>query len=304
MKTKRNWIIAAIVLMVVGGVIANIALSTKGFNLRELYGQTEEKATYRNWEVEGFTSVQLDSNLSDVTILGSDAVKGEVKAVEEHCTVEVVNGVLQIRQNYPNRKWYQLINFGFQEGEAIQVTLPKAFAGAVQIHNSCGEITVQELETIEKLDCKANLGDINVSGTQAETMNIKSNCGEIDAKQLNGEVLILEADLGDCTVQDAVFQTVKSKIQSGETTFRTVSADKLEAYSALGDIELEHVRSDDLKLQAQSGTIGGTIDGVQSEYTIDVEKALGDSTLNNQTGNGKKLEVEVSLGDIDLTFTK
>lgn len=301
MKMTKNWIAVAVILLFVGGIVAAIGFAMSGFSFERLNGDKSPR-TFRSWEVENFTSVEVDAALADVVVLGGDSAQGMVKGVEEHCTVQVDNGVLRISQNYPNRKWYQLFNFGFYEDENIQLVLPKGFSGAVKVENSSGEIDVEALGKIEALDCKSALGDINVSGVQADTIQLKSNSGAIDAEQIQSKSLVLKADLGDCSVTDAIFDTIETKIQSGDSYFGTVTTKSLDAYSALGRIEFENLRADNIKAKAQSGDISGTIDGVQQDYTIEIDKALGDSNLNNQTGTDKKLDVEVALGDIDIEF--
>ncbi|MDE6622721.1 MAG: DUF4097 domain-containing protein [Lachnospiraceae bacterium] len=220
-------------------------------------------------DLEAFDTLNVDANLMDVTITAGEQFYLSCEYSEGLEPVyEVKNGTLTIKQrSYWNQKW--------------------------GVNNSqCSlTLTIPEQTAMNKIDVHTALGNIQLEGISASECELLSN-------------------LGNCTLKKCSFDESHLTTNLGEISVRDTSLGKAEMNNDMGEIELKTCTFGDLSITASMG--GVKVDAAQDldGYDIELEADLGSVHVNNrsegtkyhQSGKDGELEIDTSMGSIELTY--
>lgn len=157
----------------------------------------------------------------------------------------------------------------------VSVYIPKNMEfDEVEIHSGAGEITIESLIT-DVLDLDLGAGEVNIE--------------HIEAKEV--------ADIDGGT---------------GETTIKSGSLCNLEFDLGVGSAKIYSELTGDCDMDLGIGSLALTILGDKSDYTIDVNKGVGEYTIDGEKihdneiiGEGKyNLQMDGGIGEVTMEFKK
>jgi len=198
MSRTKKWIIAAVILVAVGGVIFIGALAAVGFDASKLETWFFHTNTYEF--SDDFDSISINTEVAGVTILPSDDDVCRVICYEDDTltnTVKVENGTLSI-ESVNTRKWYDNIGISIND-PSVTVYLPEEAYASVSVTVTTGTITLESV-ICDSLNATVTTGNISLEGCDAGEMNLEAAIGNIEGTVLSDKIFIATANLGNVSV--------------------------------------------------------------------------------------------------------
>ena len=176
-------------------------------------------------------------------------------------TVEVVDGVLTIKQVGDEQKWYEYISIfnGFQ-GPGVIVYLPVGVYNSLNIQTVSGSIKVEEGFTFEGANLESTSSSIYCASHIAGDLHVKNTSGSITVIGGVDGNLIVAGVSGGIEIKNATPTTVDIKNTSGGIDLINVvcsGACKIENGSS--SIKLENCDAASFYLKTVSGGIRASI---------------------------------------------
>lgn len=255
--------------VIVGAIIIAIGIITVVITLA-LNGWTVSA----DWETKTYESendvstVKIDYSAGGISTRFYDGEKLKIEYPETDrytVTVGEENGVLNITSG--KRHWYDIGLWG--------VNIPSA---TVYIPNG----------KAVNLELTLNAGKINIAKGGYADIDVTVNAGTVTAQ-------IVTCSSFDCKI-NAGSATINGMTCTGKTNCE-VNA---------GSIEFCDFVCNEIDADINAGSLRLDIRGERAEYTINAERSAGSiSGASNQTGTkpDKKLDLNVSAGSVDVTFT-
>lgn len=255
-KTKI-WLVIAVVLVLVGGILFGGALLTLGWNITNF--STENYETNEYEIQEEYKDISITTDTADIVFAPSEDEKTVVVCCEqeniEH-TVVVEDGILIIK-SVDTRKWYEHIGIIFRtskitvyvpqkeydtisvETSTGDVCISDVICGEVKIDVSTGEVELTDIEC-QNLMSSGDTGDILLEHVLATGMfSIERDTGDIKFDSSDAAEIFVETDTGDVTgtlLSEKIFYT---ETDTGRIEIpQTKSGGKCEISTDTGDIKL------------------------------------------------------------------
>ena len=259
MKTA---LIVALILLVVGALLVGA-----GWVLLQKYPIKQDvvKDTVYPFSSEKLpNAIQITTIDSRVEILPIEGDEWRVvcrETEDRNHTVELVDGVLTIKQTGDARKWYEYIGILkiFQDPSVI-LYLPKQTYDSLTIHSVSGSIKVQEGFAFANANLQNISGSILCNSRVEGDLNAKNTSGSI---QINGGVsgeLRAQNGSGSITVKDATPTRATIQNISGSIDLvDVICQENCEIENTSGSIELERCDAASFDLKTVSGGIKASI---------------------------------------------
>lgn len=283
---KVTCIIAGIGLILLGaGFLLSKTGLFKGGKEMGRIEKTYESSTAKNLDLSELSeTVKIEKGTGDKLVIVYHIPEGD-----DNVDISETNGTLTYKRKHTN-KWFGFF-FSFDFGDySTTVTLPKDFSGELTLSASSGSIKS------DPVDCsvfyaEVSSGAIKVNGINSgSTFTAKTTSGSISADDITCS--------GECLLNSS----------SGSVALKNISCETLTAKCTSGSVKVIDVTSDNISLSTTSGSIKGTIEGSQSDYSIKAKTVSGhnnllDATFNSSDGP-KSLRAESTSGSINVTFNK
>lgn len=261
--------IQAMGLLIRGGKLAAGALGNVG------RAAGVEQVT-KDYDVEAFTSLDMDVSLGDVFVEEGNGYSVQYKGVKELMPrVESEHGKLTISQKDSKLSSWANHSNPLAMDNSLTITVP---AGTI----------------LKKADVKLGMGDFKISGIGAGEADLRLNMGNLDLKNCAFDDMEIKADMGNVTI-DGV-QTAKAELKSSMGNISAAHLEGLEKLSLdcdMGNIDLDlsqHIDDLTLDLDADMGTIKVNGDKVEKK---------------GATGSGAiKITAKADLGNVNINTDK
>ena len=259
MKTALT---VALILLVVGALLAGT-----GWVLLQKYPiqQNVVKDVVYPFSSENLpNAIQITTVDSRVEILPIEGDEWRVvcrETEDRNHTVELVDGVLTVRQNGDVRKWYEYIGVSkaFQKPSII-LLLPKQTYESLSVHSTSGSIQVQEgfvfstanLQNVSGfILCNSSIeGDLDVKNASGSIQISGGVCGELRVQNGSGSIKVKDATPTRATIQN---------ISGSIDLVNVICQENCEIENTSGSIELERCDAASFDLKTVSGSIKGSI---------------------------------------------
>ena len=259
MKTA---LIVALILLVVGALLAGT-----GWVLLQKYPirQNVVKDVVYPFSSENFpNAIQITTVDSRVEILPIEGDEWRVVCKEtedrDH-TVELVDGVLTVRQNEDVRKWYEYIGVlkAFQDPSVI-LYLPKRTYESLSVHSVSGSIKVQEGFVFSNASLQNTSGSILCNSRVEGDLDVKNTSGSIYITGGVGGKLEVRNVSGSVEIKNVTPESVTVKNTSGSIDLiNVVCAGACNVENGSSSIKLEHCDAASFDLKTVSGGIKASI---------------------------------------------
>lgn len=236
-KSKKFFIILAIVLICLGLVTSFSAFYAVNFDVESLY--INEHISESKTIDESFDTVNLTADSIDVNFVVSenDACKIEYSDIKQaKYDISVDEGVLNIKR-VDNRKWYEYIDI-LDFNNSLTVAVPKDKIKSLCINLQSGNVTAENISVFGDMDIKTQSGNVTLKNVDTKgKMNIETSSGKIkfDLCSANG---------------------VSAKTKSGDVTGKFTNDMKYVAKTSSGDIRVPEINSTIIcEISTHSGNI-------------------------------------------------
>ena len=298
-RSKKIWIIVAILLVIIGSLIFTGALAALDFDFSKLSTQKYETNAY---EInEDFDKILINVETTDITFLPADNGKCKVVCFEEekikHSAV-VQDGMLVIK-TVDTRKWYAHIDISFKSMN-ITVYLPKNEYASLSINTDTGDIKMPNDFTFNSISVESDTGDIDWEASVSDILKIDTDTGYINTKSISANEIDVCATTGNISIDSSNFkEAVKIETDTGKIQLNDVNCKNITAKSDTGNISLKN------SVAAESFSIENDTGNVQFEYSdaasIFVKTDTGD--VNGTLLSEKVFITKSSTGSIDVPKT-
>lgn len=325
-RSVKGWLIAAVVLVIFGGLTFSIAFAMLDFDISKINTQKYETNTYEPGK--DFDSIDIDVSTAKVTLAVSDDESCKIECKErehEKHSVSVKDDTLFVKKVNTGKWYHHIADFNFGS-DAVTVYLPKASYDSLQITTSIGDVTIPGDYLFCDIKVTCDTGDIVCSAPASDRMAIQTDIGNIrlhaiktdgaiQVKTNTGNIsfidvqcgsLAAENDLGNITLEGVVAEAAASdqtnagdiqvEVNSGNVSFTEVQCRSLTATNDIGDVTLKGVLAEaEFSVQTNTGDIKlDGCDGGNIVFRTDVGNIRG--TLLTD----KVIFAESETGSVDV----
>ncbi len=298
---KKIWILAALSLLIAGGLIALGALMAMDFDFGRFGTQEYETNAY---EIsEPFERISVSSATAEIEFVPSEDERCRIECVEwkkEKHTAAVRNGTLVIK-TVNARKWYDYIGFNLGN-EKLTVYLPKKTYVSLSVDTDTGDVEIPEAFSFESVEIEGSTSDIACRASASGLMEISTDTGEIEVSYSAAGEIKLTADTGDINVnaaKGAACESFFAESDTGNITIENVIAKGgFSVESDTGCVKFESCDAGSMMMKTNTGDITGTL---LSEKIFFAESTLGDVDVP-KTASGGMCELTSDTGDIRIAL--
>lgn len=318
MRKWKIWLLSALALIALGGVIFVITMSINGWDFKKLGGQ---KFTTKTFEVqEEFENISVDAITTDVTFAAATDGKCKIVAYEGEkrpCSVSVAEGTLTVRVE-DNHSWQD--NLFNVETPRLTVYLPKTTYGTLFIDVTTGDVQIPKSFTFSEVTMDMTTGDVEYSATALGAVKIALTTGDIELDGAQAKAFDLKTTTGEVSASNVLCDSMKIETSSGETELENVACKTLFTDGTTGSIELTNViASENMYIERTTGDVelercdGGEITikmstgdvygSLLTEKVFVVDTSTGDKNVP-QSASGGKCTITTTTGDISIRIAK
>ena len=316
-RTAKNWIAAAICLMIVGCMMIGGVMTVSGWDFMKLSTNKYEEAHHEI--AEDFQAISVNTDTADIAFVRSEDGKCAVACYEQKNVthlVEVKDGTLVI-ETVDTRKWYEYIGVNFGTPQ-ITVYLPETEYAALSIKESTGNVEMPQDFRFENVDISLSTGDVSFFASASGQIGIRTSTGSIHLEQASAGALELSASTGGITVTNVTCEgDVTLHVSTGRTNLSGLSCRNLTSSGSTGNILLCNVIAEE-KLSIRRSTGDVTFDASDAgEIIVHTDTGhvkgslLTDKVFIARTDTGKvnvpetetggKCEISTDTGNIKIT---
>ena len=321
MRTSVKWIIAAVIVFILGFVIIIGGFAMSGFNFEKISNVKYETNTYEL--SENFNNIKINAATSDIVFVRYEEDNAKVVCFEseaEKHTVTVKDNTLSIDKIKTEQSWVnKLFSFNFKNPK-ITVYLPFSDYIDLSITTSTGDVKIPQ---------NLNFKSVNVSGSTSEVKFAASVWGTLKIKLSTGDVVIDRISAGSVDIQTTtgdvnIYSTncgendVKITVTTGDVRVSGINCKNFSSDGSTGDVNLKNVRAIEaitikrgtgdvifdesdaasIYVKTTTGDVTGTL---LSEKKFVTHSTSGDIKVPSSSSGGI-CEIDVTTGDISISI--
>ena len=210
------------------------------------------------------TAINITTISSRVEILPTTEEEWRVECKETenlYHTVELIDGILTIKQIGTTRQWYEYIGiFNDFQTPSLTVYLPAGVYESLSIHSTSGSIKVQEGFVFSNASLQNVSGSITCASSVEGALNVKNTSGSIRISGgVSGELDVRNVS-GSIEIKDATPTSVTIKNTSGGIDLiNVICTGACDVENGSGSIEFERCDAAAFDLKTISGGIRASI---------------------------------------------
>ena len=197
-KKTKIWLICALCLILIGGLVFTGGLAAMDFDLTRLSSTQYTTSTYQIQEP--FQEIILDLDLSHVELLPSadNTCKIVSKSAEKLTHSFFVKDDTLFIDELDTRKWHDYIGVNLGSPK-VTVYLPAKDYEAIAIETDSGDVVIKEIYAT-KLDIETDTGDVKFSACDGAQISIETDTGDVTGTLRTGKLFRCSSDTGDIHV--------------------------------------------------------------------------------------------------------
>jgi DUF4097 and DUF4098 domain-containing protein YvlB len=320
----------ALCTMAAGAVIFFAGYAASGFDIKKL-SDTQYEYTDESYCFSAYINVDAEISYDDIEVKPSEDENVHVSfqsGGDTEYDVSEIDGTVYVTNKHKQQKGLIRIdlNFNFARKKPLTISLPEGYGGYLTLETDCGDVNADGV-TAKSFNGVAKYGDIVVSGCSFdEKFFLTADCGDVTLKNTAVNLstvvtasygdftaysctlgkLILNAACGDTDILNSDAKDAEINSEYGDIVLTNTSfAGECKVWDSCGDIVLSGVTFlSDSSFYAEYGDITGSINGLQSDYSILADVRYGDKNISNNIQDGKPtLSFETDTGDIKIRDT-
>ncbi len=317
MRNAGKWIIAAVVLLVLGLVVCGAALGMLGFNFKNLGTVKYVTKTYD--APADFRNIRIDAYTEDIAFVLSDDGKCSVVCREEEndpTDVSVQGDTLTIGKKA--RHGWTFMNIGVvTETPSITVYLPGSEYAALTVDADTGDVEIPEDFSFESINVSLDTGDVRCLAPAEGDIAIETSTGHISVSDLTAAGMRLTTDTGRVELSKADIKgSLEIRVSTGRVTLEDVTCSdftsdgdtgrlimtnvvmpgSLRLERSTGNIELNGCDAGSIIIKTDTGDVSGTL---LTEKVFITESDTGKIDVPH-TVTGGTCEISTDTGNITI----
>ncbi len=309
MIKHKNYILISIATIVIGIILLIVGLTMGGSSSLRLTSSGFEFGPFKNFEIVTDT-VPSDVNkiVVDVDYINSISIRtGEefsVRYDKFSTDVAIADGTLKVLN--PVSDYIDSGNFAFMSVD---------FASLINydIDNNDNSIIIevpQEIN-IDDIQVYCQTGDLEISNQTVSELYILSAYGDIELSELEAEIITIEASSSETTLSDVDVDRLDVIKDYGDFNASSLAVSDIDIKHSSGDILLDDIVVDSsIVVEGDYCDIAISTPMAEDDFSIEAFQEYGDMIVNNQRlgsslilgGGEKHIGIDITTGDIDLTF--
>ncbi len=295
-KCSKKWLLAAIILTIVGAVVFIGALAIINFDFTKLSTQKLETNTYEF--NEDFDNISVNVETAAVTFVPSDSDVCKVECVEEESlkhSAKIQDGTLTISV-IDNRKWYDYICINLWSPK-VTIYLPKDVYTSLSVETVTGNIEIPDEFSFETVAVTGTTSNISCYANVSESVVLNTTTGNIALNSAQSETAKLSSTTGNIVVNDVACNKLTAKSSTGHIQLKNVIAEEsIKLENTTGGVKFDCCDATDIIVKTSTGNVKGTL---LSEKVFVTDTSTGRVNVPKTT-NGGKCEITTSTGDIEI----
>ncbi|MCY6485735.1 DUF4097 family beta strand repeat-containing protein [Clostridium aestuarii] len=177
----------------------------------------------------------------------------------------------------------------------VDVYLPKSYKEKLLIDCSLANISIKNSKFIS-LECKLNVGEIEMENLEVETFNVKASTANIEGKRIKTQDSKVEVSLGNIDI-DEFDGNLEATVSSGDIDICYSKLDyDIELTSTLGDISLMLPNNVEFDLDTEV-----SLGSIECEFPVNIKEKADKKQLKGKVKNGEnKVKIRASSGDVKI----
>lgn len=236
MKKTKKLIIFAVSLVIAGLLIGTLGLCAAGFDFTKM-SLARLTSNIHNVE-EDFTSISIDTDISDVRLALSEDGTCQVVCLEEvnyFHKVSVENNTLTITTQ-DNRMWYEHIGI-FGGFHSVTIRLPKKAYEDLTVVCDTADVEIPKDFSFGWADITTTTGDVKWQGSMVNNLLISVSTGDIFVDDTGCQTLTAKTNTGDIRLANTVItQNLTAKTSTGDVRFDRCDAKAMSVNTDTGDV--------------------------------------------------------------------
>lgn len=316
MKSSAKWLIAALILILIGAGVFYYCMDRTGWNFEAL---DTEKYTTETYTVEDrFTDISVTASTADVRFepSGDETCRVVCELPESAAlSVTVQNRTLTV-ETEPAHGWLSSIRFSSRSPK-ITVYLPGSAYGRLTVQTKTGDTAIPRSFAFESVELASHTGSFTCYAAVSGAVRITTSTGDARLESMRAGSLTMDTNTGDMTVRAAeVDGDITIRVSTGEVLMTDVTCrslftdgstgdarlshvaakERMQIERTTGDIRLEQCDAETLLLKASSGDIRGSL---LTGKTFVTNTGTGDVHVPATAGG--TCEITTGTGDISIT---
>ena len=156
----------------------------------------------------------------------------------------------------------------------------------------------------------------NWTDNPLEKVNVELGAGAMEINGIAADKVLLEVGAGQIDISEIVADTLDISVGMGEIIVGQMTVDKLLGEVGMGHLYLKGDISDKADVDCAMGSLEMVVKGSQGDFDYDVECGMGNIKIGDNSYSGvaqekeidngasKKMLVECSMGDVNISFTE
>lgn len=329
-KFMKGCAITALVLFVIGFVLASVASSIRG---RTTIEDVVESVT------GGRVRIDLDP-FSDWGIhVGDTDILGWVDDMDILDDIDRVNDIID--ENIGFNSHYNILKGGvkkFSLGSNIReldleigacsfTTEPSAddnfyleaeYAGKLQAYVEDGTLYIRSTATVKKWNelngCRIIL--YVPEGAYFDDAEIEVGAGRLEFDSLQAKDITLAVGAGQIGMSDLQAEDLEVSVGLGQIALERAVMGELDAEIGMGEFVVTGTLNGDADVECAMGNVSLTLEGNLRDFNYELSKAMGNVTLGSSSSSGfssekymdnganKTIDVDCAVGNVTIQFTR
>ncbi len=289
-------IIVGTVALTIGGICFGVGLHNKAAN---------DKVIENRYDItDAFENIDIDLETADLYIKKSNDTSVKVECNEReklYQDVKVESGSLKIK-TIDQRRWYEkyIFAFNFRRFD-VTVYLPTATYNNLKAKTATGDVNFEEGFTFSSAYVKTSTGNINYQSPVSESLELRSDTGNIKAENFTAKNASIKTSTGNITVEDVtVTETLTTNSSTGNHKLTRTTAAKIDIHASTGNVNFNSCdASESIKVKTSTGDIKGTL---LTGKTFSAHSGTGSVHVPDPTIGAPLCQLESSTGRIDISI--
>lgn len=290
-----------IILLIVGIILMGSSFLLTGGKIGAIVNSTgvhyqfdESKQIQEQRKVADFQNIQIDVTHLDINLIPADSYHIEyvLHNNDDELSVEVVDGVLQVKNLRPVSFNWAMLQVGFAESSHLNIYYPHdAKMQNVQIQTTSGSIKASKLQVKNEVTLTSGSGEIYLSDITANQVQTVSTSGKSQVLGITSEGLTVKTNSGAIKGENLAQQDAQFESKSGAINLNDIKTTMLKTKSRSGEVNVSGLVSEDLITTTTSGA-------------VNLNGQFGESTTVETTSGAIKLESTQAKTDFTFKFKR
>lgn len=199
-------------------------------------------------------------------------------------------------------------DINIQQGDSFSYSVNSEY---IKVESNSNTIKIKEKHHKKSLPDNCFVTLVIPENQTFSSVDIECGAGDINADNISCKKLSLNLGAGDVNINTlTVLNKAEINAGAGDITVGSGSVSDLRCHIAAGNAELTAELLGDSSLECATGCLEVNLLGERDSYTISVDSALGEATVDGKVcggtiGNGpNEVEIECAFGEINLNLPK